>query len=141
VRTCPALLKHSYKICGVAVLDVVEGILFALLLQALQPFGTVGTAIEALPLMNSLLNARPDGFDSAEEAIEWQYVTRLNTNSLPAPTHIFFVSVATNTILNPNSARVSIPSIITPSESTSPIVPKYVWRTPLRSTAPYWSGA
>ena len=33
-----------------------------------------GSAIEALPHMHSLLNARPEGFDSLEEAIEWQYV-------------------------------------------------------------------
>lgn len=69
--------------------------------------------------MHSLLNARPDGFDSLEEAIEWH--------------------VTTNAIRNVNSARVSIPSIITPSISNSPAVPEYQWRTPLRSTAPYWS--
>ncbi len=28
--------------------------------------------LDALPLMHSLLNARPEGFDSPEEAIEWQ---------------------------------------------------------------------
>ena len=33
---------------------------------------SLGSAVEALPHMNSLLNARPDGFDSVEEAIEWQ---------------------------------------------------------------------
>ena len=33
---------------------------------------SLGSAVEALPHMNSLLNARPDGFDSMEEAIEWQ---------------------------------------------------------------------
>lgn len=32
----------------------------------------LGSAIEALPHMHSLLNARPEGFDSLEEAIEWQ---------------------------------------------------------------------
>jgi len=36
-----------------------------------------GSALEALPHMHSLLNARPDGFDSPEEAIEWQYVLSL----------------------------------------------------------------
>lgn len=33
---------------------------------------SLGSAVEALPHMNSLLNARPDGFDSIEEAVEWQ---------------------------------------------------------------------
>ncbi|KAF4613810.1 hypothetical protein D9613_008059 [Agrocybe pediades] len=75
----------------------------------------MGSAIEALPFMNNLLNARPNGFDSMEEAVEWH--------------------VTTNTILNPNSARVSVPSIIQFKEGESP---PYQWRTPLRSTAPYW---
>ncbi|KAJ3738455.1 Alpha/Beta hydrolase protein [Lentinula detonsa] len=91
-----------YKIGGVVVLDVVEG-----------------SAIEALPHMNSLLNARPDGFDSVlEEAVEWH--------------------VNTKTIRNSTSARISIPAIISPSDSSSPKVPPFIWRTPLRSTAPYW---
>jgi len=54
-RSCPTLLEKRFKIAGVSVLDVVEG-----------------SAVEALPHMNSLLNARPDGFNSMEEAIEWQ---------------------------------------------------------------------
>ncbi|PPQ83492.1 hypothetical protein CVT25_006982 [Psilocybe cyanescens] len=98
VGGCPKLLEKKYKIAGVAVLDVVEG-----------------SAVDALPHMNSLLNARPDGFDGMEEAIEWH--------------------ISTNTILNTLSARVSIPSIIQYKEGASP---PYQWRTPLRSTAPYW---
>ena len=54
-QACPTLQEAKYRIAGVAVLDVVEG-----------------SAIDALPHMNSLLNARPDGFDSIEEAVEWQ---------------------------------------------------------------------
>jgi protein phosphatase methylesterase 1 len=54
-KSCPILLQNKYKISGVTVLDVVEG-----------------SAVDALPLMNSILNARPDGFDSIEEAIQWQ---------------------------------------------------------------------
>jgi protein phosphatase methylesterase 1 len=73
VRSCPRLIEKRYRIVGVAVLDVVEGNhthseQFFLKLIRLS----LGTAIEALPHMNSLLNARPDGFDSIEEAIEWQ---------------------------------------------------------------------
>ncbi|KAJ4480053.1 Alpha/Beta hydrolase protein [Lentinula aciculospora] len=100
-RACTILLDGMYKIGGVAVLDVVEG-----------------SAIEALPYMNSLLNARPDGFDSVEEAVEWH--------------------VTTNAIRNSTSARISIPSIISPSGSSSPNIPPFIWRTPLRSTASYW---
>jgi len=98
VQACPKLLERGYKITGIAVLDVVEG-----------------SAIEALPHMHSLLNARPEGFDSVEEAIEWH--------------------VTTNTIRNPTSARISIPAIIKHDETA---VHPYQWRTPLRSTAPYW---
>ncbi|KAH7884869.1 Alpha/Beta hydrolase protein [Phlebopus sp. FC_14] len=107
VRACPKIQNLHYTVSGVAVLDVVEG-----------------TAIEALPHMHALLNSRPEGFDSIEEAIEWH--------------------VNTHTINNPISARISIPSILIPREST--LAPRtranepyaYRWRTPLRSTAPYW---
>jgi protein phosphatase methylesterase 1 len=59
--------------------------------------------------------------------------------------HTFSYSVDTGLIHNPSSARVSIPSIVVPSDS--PLTPttransgfKYKWRTPLRSTAPYWN--
>ncbi|KAG5643286.1 hypothetical protein DXG03_001253 [Asterophora parasitica] len=98
VRSCPKLLEGKYRITGVAVLDVVEG-----------------SAIEALPHMHTLLNARPDEFNSIEEAVEWH--------------------VSTNTIRNPHSARVSIPGIVVPNPKK---VFPYTWRTPLRSTAPYW---
>ncbi|KAF5327446.1 hypothetical protein D9619_004998 [Psilocybe cf. subviscida] len=98
VRGCAKLQEKKYRITGVAVLEAVEGF-----------------AIEALPHMNSLLNARPDGFDSMERAIEWH--------------------VSTNTIHNATSARISIPSIIRHEEGAEP---PYQWRTPLRSTAPYW---
>ncbi|KAF8071567.1 Alpha/Beta hydrolase protein [Lyophyllum atratum] len=98
VRTCPTLLQHKYRITGVAVLDVVEG-----------------SAIDALPHMHSLLNARPDGFNSIEDAVEWHVLTK--------------------TIRNPHSARISVPSILL----VDPTLPQpYKWRTPLRSTAPYW---
>ncbi|KAF8645856.1 hypothetical protein AX16_007514 [Volvariella volvacea WC 439] len=102
VRACPTLLEHKYRITGVSVLDVVEG-----------------SAIEALPHMHNLLNARPDGFDSIEEAIEWH--------------------INTKAIRNVNSARISIPSIIKPTPSDSKLIHPYTWRTPLRSTAPYWT--
>ncbi|KAJ7158253.1 Alpha/Beta hydrolase protein [Mycena crocata] len=113
VRACPLLLEHAYRVSGVAVLDVVEG-----------------SAMEALPHMHSLLNARPDGFDSVEAAVEWHFKT--------------------NTIRNAYSARVSVPSIVVPTSvsasetdgvgegKTGTPAHAYTWRTPLRSTAAYW---
>lgn len=107
VHACPKLQELKYVVSGVAVLDVVEG-----------------TAMEALPHMHALLNTRPEGFDSIEEAIEWH--------------------VNTHAINNPTSARISVPSILVPRDSClSSCTPanrsfEYRWRTPLRSTAPYW---
>lgn len=55
-------------------------------------------------------------------------------------------SVKTRTINNVDSARVSVPAILVPQNSTlSPVTRannsyKYRWRTPLRSTVPYWKG-
>ncbi|KAJ6578155.1 Alpha/Beta hydrolase protein [Mycena capillaripes] len=123
-RAVPLLLDAKYRVSGVAVLDVVEG-----------------TALAALPHMHSLLNARPDGFDSVEDAVEWH--------------------VKTKTIRNPHSARISVPGIVVPASPVDKLegqtqtqegIPKaqekekpppphaYVWRTPLRSTAGYWEG-
>jgi protein phosphatase methylesterase 1 len=48
-------------------------------------------------------------------------------------------SVTTNTIRNSVSARLSVPSIVRPADSDVSAHP-YVWRTPLRSTAPFWAG-
>ncbi|KAG8959067.1 Protein with carboxyl methyl esterase activity [Tulasnella sp. 419] len=57
VRTCPKLQEKKYRISGVTVLDVVEG-----------------SALEAMPMMHTLLESRPQGFGTVEETIEWQYV-------------------------------------------------------------------
>ncbi|KAF8134276.1 Alpha/Beta hydrolase protein [Boletus edulis] len=107
VRACPKLQELKYVVSGVAVLDVVEG-----------------TAIDALPHMHALLDTRPEGFHSEEEAIEWH--------------------LTTHAINNPASARISVPSILIPQESTvAPLTRAnggyaFRWRTPLKSTAPYW---
>ncbi|KAF9219472.1 alpha/beta-hydrolase [Gyrodon lividus] len=107
VRACPKLQELKYVVSGVAVLDVVEG-----------------TAIDALPHMRALLDSRPEGFYSEEEAIEWH----LNTGM----------------INNTASARISVPSILVPQESSvAPLTRAnraypFRWRTPLRSTEVYW---
>ncbi|KAI0050524.1 protein phosphatase methylesterase [Auriscalpium vulgare] len=105
VRACPLLLERKYKVGGVSVLDVVEG-----------------TAIEALPHMPMILNSRPAGFDTVEEAIEWH--------------------LTANQIRNPTSARISVPSLVVPAPPNSSALRSkaLVWRTPLHSTGPYWEG-
>src|SRR5882672_5391014 len=45
----------------------------------------------------------------------------------------FPCSVSTNAIRNPQSARISVPPILLLSGEI------WHWRTPLRSTAPYWT--
>ncbi|KAI0084128.1 protein phosphatase methylesterase [Irpex rosettiformis] len=99
VRACPLLQAKKYKITGVTVIDVVEEF-----------------TLEALPMMHSLLDSRPDGFQSQEDAVEWH--------------------IRTHVIRNVDSARISVPSIIMKNVGTSE--PPYIWRTPLRITAPYW---
>jgi len=101
-RACPLLQERKYRIAGVAVLDVVEEF-----------------TLEALPMMHSLLDTRPEGFNSQEEAIEWH--------------------IKTHAIRNPDSARVSVPSIIVQNPNPEPGSFPWVWRTSLRATAPYWT--
>ncbi|KAI0075243.1 protein phosphatase methylesterase [Panus rudis PR-1116 ss-1] len=101
VRACPLLQERKYRLTGVAVLDVVEEF-----------------TLEALPMMHSLLDARPEGFNSPEEAIQWH--------------------VKTHAIRNAESARISVPGIIVPNPNPN-ASPAYLWRTPLRATAPYWT--
>ncbi|GAA95069.1 uncharacterized protein L969DRAFT_95957 [Mixia osmundae IAM 14324] len=77
-----------------------------------------GTAIEALRTMNAYLDAQPKGFASIEAAIEWHVKSR--------------------TIRNLESARVSVPALLSPSEQ-DPALP-FSWRTDLRSTSAHWQG-
>jgi pimeloyl-ACP methyl ester carboxylesterase len=83
---------------GLAVLDVVEG-----------------TAMESLPYMIKILQARPKSFDSESEAVRW--------------------ALTSNTLKNPESARLSIPRQLTSSPDG-----KFVWRTDLESSEQYWDG-
>ncbi|WOO76535.1 Protein phosphatase methylesterase 1 [Vanrija pseudolonga] len=61
LSAAPLLQKLGYTVCGVAVLDVVEG-----------------TAIEALPLMKGIISKRPSSFTSVSNAIAWH----LNSGSI-----------------------------------------------------------
>ena len=75
VRACPLLQERKYRITGVSVLDVVEGKYnnydTLSVYKGREPIFTEFT-LDALPMMHSLLDARPDGLNSQEEAIEWQ---------------------------------------------------------------------
>ncbi len=77
------------------------------------------TAIEALSSMDGYLKTRPSTFPSLEAGIDWHLRTHL--------------------IRNPESARVSVPSLLqtTTSEDQHP---KLGWRTDLAATKPFWDG-
>ncbi|TYJ57119.1 hypothetical protein B9479_002220 [Cryptococcus floricola] len=104
ISSVPLLIQKGYRVPGTVVLDVVEG-----------------TAVESLPMMESILGKRPAGFQSVVDGIWWH--------------------VNSNSIRNPTSARLSVPSILTPSpssQSTSPPKTAQTWRTPLLQTSPFW---
>ncbi|KAL7418315.1 Protein phosphatase methylesterase 1 [Cryptotrichosporon argae] len=99
LSACPILQARGYKVPGLVVLDVVEG-----------------TAVDALPLMKSILAKRPLSFASVTDAIRWH--------------------VQSNSVRNATSARLSVPSILSATGS-GPDGPQ-VWRTDLLATEPYW---
>ncbi|GAA5906423.1 hypothetical protein JCM8208_004656 [Rhodotorula glutinis] len=83
-----------------------------------------GTAIDALPSMAALIAGHPKSFDSQADAIAWHVHSR--------------------TINNLESARVSVPPLIRPAETSAggggPSEGPYVWRVELEKTEPYWRG-
>jgi len=95
IRTALALPKGA--VSALIVLDVVEG-----------------TAIAALPKMMSIIQSRPQKFDSIPSAIAW--------------------ALSSGTVRNREAASVSIPQQIVLKEG------EYVWRTDLRKTQAFWQG-
>ena len=72
-----------------------------------------GSALEALAHMKTYLSSRPSMFNSIDEAIHWHTRSR--------------------TIRDPESAKVSVPSLLTQAHSG-----KYIWKTDLNATTPWW---
>lgn len=72
-----------------------------------------GSAMEALINMQAHLSNRPSSFPSVEAAVEWHIRSR--------------------TIRNPESAKVSVPSLLLESETE-----KWTWRTDLAVTQNVW---
>ena len=85
------------KFVGLFIIDVVEG-----------------TAMDALPFMESIVKSKPKSFTSVEEAIAYM--------------------VSSKTISNRASARVSVPTLLKKDKETGEIV----WITDLMTTRPYW---
>lgn len=68
--------------------------------------------------MLGFLRTRPTEFRSIENAIQW--------------------SVKSSTIRNVESSRITLPSILIESKQND--TTKYVWRTDLATSQPYWEG-
>lgn len=142
VKACPRLLEDKYKVGGVVVLDVVEGNHSLLLCTQLiiilrHRVCNRSTSSHAFPA------ERSTGWFRQHRRSNWMAVSYILAIILllrvnPDNSH---KSVTTNAIRNSTSARVSVPSIVTQSDSGSPLIPPVIWRTPLRSTAPYWSSS
>lgn len=94
--------KLFEKIQGLIVIDVVEG-----------------TAMEALPYMESIVKSRPSNFDSIDHAVEYMYKT--------------------GTIKNVESARISVPPLFKEGVNEKG-KPAFLWKTNLLSSQKYWPG-
>ena len=107
-KTVAEIFKHKEQypvlfdlIQGLIVIDVVEG-----------------TAMEALPFMESFVKSRPKKFKTVEEGIEY-----------------FFRS---GTIKNIESARISVPPLLREKEAGNEKY--YEWKTNLLASQKYWTG-
>ena len=107
-KTCCSILKEEEKykelykkIQGLIVIDVVEG-----------------TAMDALPYMENIVNSRPERFNSIQKGIEYMYKS--------------------GTIKNIESARISVPPLLK-EEVNSKGVKTYVFKTNLMESKPFWN--
>ncbi|KAN0129273.1 protein phosphatase [Lactarius tabidus] len=119
----PSLLLVGHSMGGAVVVNAVPRLLEAKYrVSGVTVLDVVeGTAIDALPHMPSILNSRPEGFDNVSDAIEWH--------------------ITAHQIRNITSARVSVPSLVTPTPEPRPRGKRaFTWCTPLRTTGPYWEG-
>jgi len=107
-KTCCTILKEEEKykelykkMQGLIVIDVVEG-----------------TAMDALPYMENIVNNRPVRFDSIQKGIEYMYKS--------------------GTIKNVDSARISVPPLLK-AETNSKGKESYVFKTNLMESKPFWN--
>ena len=107
-KTCCTILREEEKykelykkMQGLMVIDVVEG-----------------TAMDALPFMENIVNNRPERFNSIQKGIEYMYKS--------------------GTIKNVDSARISVPPLLK-EEINSKGVKTYVFKTNLMESKPFWN--
>lgn len=106
-KTCEYILKNKAqyqelydKIQGLICIDVVEG-----------------TAMEALPYMESIVENRPQYFSSINKGIEYMFKN--------------------GTIKNLESAKISVPSLLKEEEKNGNTI--YSWKTDLMASQKYWT--
>ncbi|KAK5938754.1 Protein phosphatase methylesterase 1 [Knufia obscura] len=75
-----------------------------------------GSAMDALQSMEQYLSTRPRSFPSISRGIEWH--------------------VRSRTLRNSNSARVSVPPLLTQKADNDDV--PFTWRTDLSATKPFW---
>ena len=107
-KTCCTILKEEEKykelykkMQGLMVIDVVEG-----------------TAMDALPFMENIVNNRPERFNSIQKGIEYMYKS--------------------GTIKNIESARISVPPLLK-EDINNKGVKTYVFKTNLMDSKPFWN--
>ena len=108
-KTCCEILKEEEKykelykkMQGLIVIDVVEG-----------------TAMDALPFMENIVNNRPDKFNSIQKGIEYMYKS--------------------GTIKNIESARISVPPLLKEEKNEKTGKTVYKFKTNLLDSKPFWN--
>lgn len=117
----PDMILIGHSLGGAVVVEVAHR---RLLGPSLLGYGVLdvveGSAMDALQSMDTYLSTRPQSFLSLASAIEWHTRSR--------------------TIRNTTSARVSVPSLLQLLDNgkDKDHGSKYVWRTDLAATKPFW---
>jgi len=110
----PNIVLIGHSLGGAVVTEVAKSGILGSKLVAFAVIDVVeGSAMDALKSMRTYLSNRPSSFPSQEEAIEWH--------------------VRSRTIRNPQSAQISVPSLLRMSKPSL-----WTWLTDLSSTQPYW---
>ncbi|KIX07511.1 uncharacterized protein Z518_02164 [Rhinocladiella mackenziei CBS 650.93] len=113
----PDIVLIGHSLGGAVVTEVAHERLLGNSLLAYGVLDVVeGSAMDALLSMDTYLSTRPKSFPSLTSGIEWHTKSR--------------------TIRNNTSAKVSVPSLLIESKSKD----KWLWRTDLAATKPFWKG-
>jgi len=123
--TMPPIILIGHSLGGSVVTSVAaRGALGSSLLGYAMIDIVERTAIDALASMAGYLKTRPNSFPSVEAGIEWY--------------------VRSGGLKNPESARVSVPPLLTPEydarNGDHHRCQRYDWHTDLAATEPFWTG-